>query len=111
MAETAVLDIKRFLTSMKLKESKGDSTPMVSDNLKKVTEDVSEGDRFLSSLAALIFNVEPVGGKLERPKLAAVVKDLDKNTRLGLTAYGHRERCYEGINLARGGTQLARDEM
>jgi len=77
MADAAVLDIKRFLTSMKLGEPKATPTPMISDQLTKVNEEVGDEDRFLSGLAALVFNVDPVGGKLEKPKLAEVVKKLD----------------------------------
>ena len=76
MAEE-VLDLKRFLSSVKLGEPAGELTPMVSDQLQKVTEDVGDEDRFLSGLAALVFNVDPVGGKLEKTQLADVIDKID----------------------------------
>lgn len=77
MAEAAVLDVKRFLSSMKLGAASATPTPMISEQFQKVTEDVGDEDRFLSALAALVFNVEPSNGKLEKPKLAETIKKID----------------------------------
>ena len=60
MAEAAVLDINRFLKSMKLGAASATPTPMVADQFTKVTDEVGDEDRFLSALAALVFNVDPV---------------------------------------------------
>lgn len=77
MADAAVLDVKRFLSSMKLGDPKATPTPVISEQFTKVNEEVSDEDRFLSSLAALVLNVDPVGGKLEKAKLQEVVKRID----------------------------------
>ncbi len=78
MAEAVVLDINRFLKSMKLGAAPATPTPMVTDQLQKVTEEVNDEERFLSALAALVFNVEPVGNKLEKIKLVDSVKRIDQ---------------------------------
>lgn len=72
-----VLDLKRFLSSVKLGDPAAELTPMVSDNLSTVKEDVGDEDRFLSALAALVYNVEPVNGKLEKNQLADAVDKID----------------------------------
>lgn len=78
MPEAIALDVKKFLSSMRLGELKGAPTPMVTDQLQKVVEDVSNEERFLSGLAALVFNVEPSGGKFEKGKIQEVCGQIDK---------------------------------
>jgi type VI secretion system protein ImpC len=92
MAEAAALDIKRFLSSMRLGELKAAPTPMIQENLNKVTEDVSNEDRFLSGLAALVFNVEPVGGKFEKGQIQDTLKQLDKLMGVQMNEIIHNEK-------------------
>src|SRR5687767_6281119 len=92
MAEAVALDVKRFLTSMRLGEMKSAPTPMIQENLTKVTEDVSNEDRFLSGLAALIFNCDPVGGKFDKAKLHDTVKQIDALVQAQVNEVIHHEK-------------------
>ena len=78
MAETTAIDIKRLLSSMRLGELKAAPTPMVKDDLKTVTEDVSDEDRFLSGLAALVLNCpRSADGKFDKAKILESIKRID----------------------------------
>lgn len=92
MAEAVALDVKRFLTSMRLGELKGAPTPMIQENLTKVTEEVSDEDRFLSSLAALVFNVDPAGGKFDKGKLHDTIKQIDAVVQAQVNEVIHTEK-------------------
>ncbi|MEZ0227525.1 MAG: type VI secretion system contractile sheath large subunit [Planctomycetota bacterium] len=92
MAEAVALDIKRFLTSMRLGELKSAPTPMIQDNLQKVTEEVSDEDRFVSGLAALVFNCDAVGGKFDKGKLHDTVKKIDAMVQAQVNEVIHNEK-------------------
>ena len=56
------LDLKRFLSSMKLNPEVADKpVPMFSASLETINENVSTEDRFISGLAALLLNIEEHG--------------------------------------------------
>lgn len=104
MAEATALDIKKFLSSMRLGELKGAPTPMITENMTKVTDDVSNEDRFLSGLAALVYNVAPSSGKYEKAKLNDVVKSIDKlinaqiNEVIHHATYQQMESTWRGLD-------------
>lgn len=67
-ATTEKVTLDQFLASMKLKtEDAGGAKPIFDGSLEKVREekDVKEVDRFLTSLAALVLNVDPNFGLVE----------------------------------------------
>ncbi len=76
--EQQELDIKRFLSSMRLSTEVGEATPMIQDDLQTVKDDVSDEDRFLSGLAALLLNIDTSGGRLDKGKIFDVVAQIDK---------------------------------
>ncbi|MFC1706088.1 type VI secretion system contractile sheath large subunit [Planctomycetota bacterium] len=79
MAETAeAITLKRFLSSMRLNEEHAEPKPMVEENLEKVTEDVSNEDRFLSGLAVLLLNVDRGEGRFDKGKIQDVILKIDK---------------------------------
>ena len=71
------LDLKRFLSSMRLKPEVSEPVPMIQDDLKSIERDVSEEDRFISGMAALLLNVEPVGGKFDKGGILEVIASID----------------------------------
>ncbi|MDO9140918.1 MAG: hypothetical protein Q7U38_11380, partial [Methylobacter sp.] len=48
------LDIKRFLSSMRLNPDISEPVPMISNNLETVAEDIRDEDRFISGMAAVL---------------------------------------------------------
>ena len=65
---------------------------MITENLQKVTEEVSNEDRFLSGLASLLFNVDPVGGKFEKGKIQDAVKQIDALVNTQVNEVIHSEK-------------------
>src|SRR4051812_44282370 len=89
MADATVMDAKKFLSSMRLGELKGAPKPMITDNYTKVTEDVSDEERFLAGLAAVVFNVDPQGGKFDRAEIQKLLKRIDTTVQTQLNEILH----------------------
>jgi type VI secretion system protein ImpC len=60
------LDLKRFLSSMRLDSGAGEAVPMVQENLSVVREDVSDKDRFVSGMAVLLLNLDTTAGRFDK---------------------------------------------
>jgi type VI secretion system protein ImpC len=74
--ETAI-DLKRFLSSMRLPGEVGELTPMVQEDFQVVREDVTEKDRFVSGLAAILLNLDPSTGRLDKGAVLQVIARID----------------------------------
>ncbi len=76
--ETAeVLDLKRFLSSMRLSSEVAETVPMVQDDLQTVKEDVRDEDRFVSGLAVLLLNIDPAVGRFDKGLIQDLVARID----------------------------------
>jgi len=102
MAETAqAVDLKRFLSSMRLSTDAKAATPMVSNNMDAATEDVSTEDRFLSGLALLVLNVD--GGKVDKGRIQELTLRIDQvlndqvNEILHNTKFQQLESTWRGL--------------
>ncbi len=104
MAETAqAIDLKRILSSMRLSaDMKAAPTPMVTNNLETVVEDVSNEDRFLSGLAVLLFNVERDGGKFDKARIQDCGLRIDQLINAQLNEIIHQERFQQLESTWRG---------
>lgn len=80
MAEmtTDTLSIKSFLSSVKLSPEIEKPTPMLQANLEKLVEDVSAEERFVSSLAAVVFNMPKDEDRFDKQTIQELVAGLDK---------------------------------
>ena len=74
---TKPVDLKRFLSSMRLAGEVGELTPMVQNGFAVVKDDVSEKDRFVSGLAALLMNVDRKSGKLDKGNIQELIARID----------------------------------
>ena len=71
------LDLKRFLSSMRLNPEISEPVPMVTNNLETVAEDVGEEDRFISGLAAVLMNIDGTLGKFDKGEVQKLVAHID----------------------------------
>ena len=83
--EEVKLDLAGFLSSVRLETEVSDPTPMLQDKLTTVKEDVSEEERFLSSLASVVFNMED-GGRFDKSSIQNLVGKM-WSTSLKLTRF------------------------
>lgn len=71
------IDLKGFLTSMRLNPEVSEHKPMVKENFTEVTEDVNDEQRFMSGLAAILFNVDRGDGKFDKGKIQELLLNID----------------------------------
>ncbi len=71
------IDLKRFLSSMRLEASDGEPTPMLQNNLELIKEDISDTDRFLSGMAALLMNIDPAAGRFDKGTVQELIVSID----------------------------------
>ena len=76
--KTEELDLKRFLSSMRLSTELKEAVPMIQDNLQVVREDISEEDRFLSGMAILLLNVDKSAGRLDKGSIYELIARIDQ---------------------------------
>jgi len=71
------INLQRFLSSMRLSTEIGEPVQMLQDDMKTVTDDVSDQDRFISGLAALLFNVDTTAGRFEKGTALEIIAKID----------------------------------
>jgi len=71
------LDLSSFLSSVRLGDEVSNPTPMVKDDLQSVTEDVSAEERFISSIAAVAYNMDPSVGRFDKQSIQDLVAQID----------------------------------
>jgi type VI secretion system protein ImpC len=111
MSQTAqAIDLKRFLSSMRLKTDVAAPTPMVRENLTQVVEEVSDEDRFLSSLAALLLNVDrSKDGKFEKGKIQDLILTIDSLVNAQVNEILHHEKFQKMESTWRGLEDLCKN--
>ncbi len=90
--QVETLDLKRFLSSMHLGTEISEPVPMVQDDLQKVTTTVSDEDRFISGMAALLFNVDVSERRLNKGKILEVIDHIDQMVNNQINAVIHDEQ-------------------
>jgi type VI secretion system protein ImpC len=89
--EKVELDLKRFLSSMRLDTEVSEPVPMVQEDLAVVKEDVSDSDRFISSMAALLLNIDTSKGKFDKGSAQEVIANIDQIINAQLNEIIHHE--------------------
>jgi type VI secretion system protein ImpC len=89
--KTETIDLKRFLSSMRLGTEIAEPVPMVQDNLQTVRENVSDEERFISGLAALLYNIDSSAGRLDKGMIVDVIGRIDEAVNDQLNEIIHHE--------------------
>lgn len=89
--QTKELNLKRFLSSMRLSTEISGPVPMIQDELKTVKEDVSDEDRFISGMAALLLNIDPSVRRLDKGMVKEVIARIDQTVNDQLNEILHNE--------------------
>jgi len=71
------INLQRFLSSMRLSTEVGEPVQMLQDDMKTVTDDVSDQDRFISGLAALLYNIDTTAGRFEKGTALEIIAKID----------------------------------
>jgi type VI secretion system protein ImpC len=86
------LDLKRFLSSMRLSTEISEPVPMIQDNLQTVAERVSDEDRFISGMAALLLNVDTSAGRFDKGMVQEVMARIDQMVNDQINEILHHEQ-------------------
>lgn len=73
----AELDLKNFLSSVRLASFSNSPRPMLKDDMQSVDEDVSDEERFISSMAAVVYNMDPASGRFDKQSIQDLVAKID----------------------------------
>ena len=71
------LNLKSFLSSVRLSPDVATPTPMLQSNLEQVIENVSTEERFISSMAAVVFNMNPDDARFDKQSIQDLVANID----------------------------------
>jgi type VI secretion system protein ImpC len=74
---TEPLNLKSFLSSVRLNPDVPKPTPMVEGNGEKVHEEVSPEDRFISSMAAVVYNMKTDEQRFDKQSIQDLVANID----------------------------------
>jgi len=69
--------LKQLLKSVRLSEDVKSPRPMITANLDRVVEDVTTDERFVSSMAALVYNLDAAGGTFDKQTIQDLVGTID----------------------------------
>lgn len=70
--------ISNLLSSVRLNPEVGSTlTPMLQDDLSKVVENVSDEERFVSSMAAVVYNMREGQGKFDKQDIQDLIATID----------------------------------
>lgn len=91
-ATAEALNLKRFLSSMKLNPDVSEPVPMVSNNLETITENIRDEDRFLSGLAAVLMNIDAKAGKFDKGAVQNLIAHIDEIVNSQVNQIIHNEK-------------------
>jgi type VI secretion system protein ImpC len=78
---TTQLSIKSFISSVRLKAEKPEvekPTPMLQAQLETIVDHVTDEERFISSLAAVVYNLDENEKRFDKQSIQDLVKNIDK---------------------------------
>lgn len=83
------LSVKSFLSSVRLSAEQLTLTPMLQANRETIVEDVSAEDRFVSSLAAVVYNIRPEDERFDKQSIQDLVATIDDLVELQINEILH----------------------
>ncbi|MFT3765622.1 MAG: type VI secretion system contractile sheath large subunit [Minicystis sp.] len=72
------LNLKNFLSSVRLKPEISSPKPMLQQNLETINDDVTAEERFVSSMAAVVYNLDQKEKRFDKQSIQDLVADIDK---------------------------------
>lgn len=98
------IHLDQFLQTVKIATYDEEKTlvPMLSEGLLEVNEEVTDAARFISSLATLIWNIEPGTSRLDKGKIQELIARLNKMINDQVNEVIHHEKFKELESTWRG---------
>ena len=96
MADTTTqLSLKSFISSVRLDPKVEKPTPMLQDNLQKIVDDVTDEERFISSMAAVVYNLDEKAKRFDKQSIQDLITDIDKLVDAQLNEILHAPKLQE----------------
>ncbi|MEN6439487.1 MAG: type VI secretion system contractile sheath large subunit [Syntrophobacter sp.] len=89
--KSEALDLKRFLSSMRLSTEIAEPVPMVQEGLTVIKEDVRDEDRFISGMAAFLLNIDTSAGRFDKGMIQDLIARIDLAVNAQLNEIIHHE--------------------
>jgi type VI secretion system protein ImpC len=70
--------LQKLLKSVRLADEVKSPRPMISSHLDEVVEDVTVEERFISSMAALVYNIDSIDAKFDKQNIQQLVTAIDE---------------------------------
>ncbi|MCE5318043.1 MAG: type VI secretion system contractile sheath large subunit [Parachlamydia sp.] len=104
VVERDEIDLNQFLKTVRIADYDEEKTlvPMLSDGLLEVNEEVSDAARFISSLATLIWNIEPGSSRLDKSKIQELIARLNQMINDQVNEVIHHEKFKQLESTWRG---------
>ena len=104
VVEENEIGLDQFLQSVKIASYDEEKTlvPMLSDGLLEVNEEVTDAARFVSSLATLIWNIEPGTSRLDKGKIQELIARLNQMINDQVNEVIHHEKFKQIESTWRG---------
>ena len=111
------LDLKRFLSSMRLDSDVSDLVPMVTNNLEDIADDIRDEDRFISGMAAVLMNIDSTADRFDKGAVQELIATIDEMVSTQLNQIIHHENFkrmesdWRGLNDLVSTTNFRADVM
>lgn len=99
---TTEIDLEAFLRVMRMNLKEEDLFPVIGDNFLTVQGSISEQGRFISALAALLWNIDDEGERFDKGKFQELIAHIDKLINDQLNEIIHHESFQELEAVWRG---------
>ena len=92
MPETTTVNLKTLLSSVRLKpENLSTPKPMVQSSLESINVDVTAEERFVSSMAAVVFNLNQDEKRFDKQSIQSLIADIDNLVEAQINEILHAE--------------------
>lgn len=92
MPDTTTVNLKTLLSSVRLKpENLSTPKPMLQSNLETINVDVTAEERFASSMAAVVYNLNDVEKRFDKQSIQSLIADIDELVEAQINEILHAE--------------------
>lgn len=89
--QTIETDLKAFLGSVRITQDVSGARPMIKANLDGVDEEVSADERFVSTMAAVVYNIDPEAGRFDKQSIQELIGVIDDLVEAQLNEIVHQD--------------------
>lgn len=95
VSTTERVSLRSLLSSVRLNPEIGSPTPMLQANLEKIVEEVTPEERFISSMAAVVLNMDKTDGRVDKQTIQDLCGAIDDIVEAQLNEILHAKEFQE----------------